>query len=835
MFTPRILVPTNVSPFSRALVPALGLVLALAQFGWAQAPGKAAAPATTAKQAVSPQPITKQPAAAKQPAAKQSAAKQASAKQPLAPAAAPGATTATAATPDPLDWPNWRGPEQNGHSRETGLIDGVDFRSSKNVLWKNQEAGGISTPIVFRGKLYTIVRDARETNREMEKVICLDAATGNKIWEAKHNVYLSDVPSERAGWSCCVADPETNTIFAQGVNGYFECLDAETGKVLWSRSMPEEFGALSTYGGRTNVPVVCDDLVIASAVIIGWGEMAKPAHRFLGMDKRTGEIRWFNGTKELPEDTTYSTPTLAVIDGQKQMVFGSSDGCVWGFQPRTGKPIWNYKLSRRGLNICPLVVGDMVYMGQGEENLDNTTMGCLVAINAKGAKGDITGKKEHLVWEQKSVVLGKSSPVIVGDRIYCVDDASNLFIVNLKTGKPLTPRPIKLVGAMTRASPLFADGKIYMPTTSGLHIMQPTAEGVKFLLKARLDPKDEVSGSMIASHGRVYLPTNDALYCLAETDAKPGFSPSPLTPAEPNPQADKTPAHLQVAPCEALLQPGESQQFTIRLFNSKGQFLSSGKATYTLAGPGAISPEGRYSADASAGHVATIVTAKAGELTGTARIRCIPPLPWKFDFNSIPLAEVENPVTKVKSIEGEPAVTWVGVRHRHKVREINGEKVMVKITTIPRGTRSQGWMGPWNMTDYTIQADLRGSAVKTEQGIKLPDMGLINMRYTLDLMGDSQKLQLRSWTSQIKTRFSKDVPFAWKADTWYTLKFTAQAVDGKAVLKGKVWQRGQPEPSDWQIEAADETPNAVGAPGLFGNASVAEIQIDNILVTPNGK
>ncbi|MDX1961819.1 MAG: PQQ-binding-like beta-propeller repeat protein [Pirellulales bacterium] len=748
-----------------------------------------------------------------------------------------------ASVSSPADWPNWRGPDQDGVSRSSSnLVSTVDLRSGKNVAWKNEEAGGISTPIIYKGKLYTIVRDARETNREMEKVICLDAATGNKIWEAKHNVYLSDVPAERVGWSCCVADPQTNTIFAQGVNGYFACLDADTGKVVWDRSLHEEFGALSTYGGRTNVPVVFDDMVIASAVVIGWGEMARPAHRFLGMDKHTGEVRWFNGTKELPEDTTYSTPVIKVIDGQAQMIFGSSDGSVWSFQPRTGVPLWNYKLSRRGISVSPLVVGDTVYIAQGEENMDNTTIGCVAAINAKGAKGDITDKKEHLLWMQKSVMCGKSSPVIHNDRLYCVDDSSNLFILDAKTGQTITKRPIKLVGALTRASPLVADDKIYMPTTSGLHILQPTAEGAKFLLKARLDPVDEVSGSMIASENRVYLPTNHALYCFADGDPAASASPPPITSSpEPPVSGSDTPSHVQVVPCEVLMQPGEAQKFSVRLFNARGQLLGEQSATFTLAGPGEITPEGNFTADKSAAHVATVLTAKVGNLTGTARIRVVPPLPWKFDFNSIPLAEVTNPVTKAKSIEGEPVITWVGVRHRHKIREIDGEKVMVKVTTIPRGTRSQGWLGPWNMTNYTIQADLRGQAVKaiaeTDQGkqeiIKLPDMGLINMRYTLDMMGDSQKLQLRSWTSQIKTRFSKDLPFAWEGGKWYTMKFSAHAEDGKAILRGKVWERGQPEPQEWQIEAVDETPNVVGSPGLFGNASVAEIYIDNLQVYPN--
>ncbi len=86
----------------------------------------------------------------------------------LAPMDRPALGTVTVPA-DPLDWPNWRGPEQNGTSRETGLIDTVDLSSKKNVLWKNPEAAGISTPIIFRNKLYTIVRHEPDTNREQEK------------------------------------------------------------------------------------------------------------------------------------------------------------------------------------------------------------------------------------------------------------------------------------------------------------------------------------------------------------------------------------------------------------------------------------------------------------------------------------------------------------------------------------------------------------------------------------------------------------------------------------------------------------------------------------------
>ena len=87
---------------------------------------------------------------------------------------------------DPLDWPNWRGPQQNRVSMEKGLIESWDPKGGEgsNLLWKNDKLAGRSSPIVLRGKLYTIVRDQPETENEGEKVVCADAATGDILWEA---------------------------------------------------------------------------------------------------------------------------------------------------------------------------------------------------------------------------------------------------------------------------------------------------------------------------------------------------------------------------------------------------------------------------------------------------------------------------------------------------------------------------------------------------------------------------------------------------------------------------------------------------------------------------
>lgn len=811
------------------------------------------------------------------------------------------------------DWPNWRGPMQDGISLETGLVDEWDLEKGEegNVLWRNEELGGRSTPIVMGDKLYAIVRADPGTDIEGEKVICVNAATGEKIWENKFNIFLCDVPDTRVGWSSCVADPATGRIYALGVCDLFQCLDGETGETIWSHSLSEEYGALDTYGGRTNFPVVFDDLVIISSIVIGWGDMAKPAHRFLAFDKETGEIVWFNGTRLLPYDTSYSTPQVTTLAGQAAIVFGSGDGAVWAMQPRTGEPIWKYQLSRRGLNVSPIVVDDKVYTGHSEENFGGAipTMGSVVALDGTG-KGDII--ESGVIWKHDEVLAGKCSPVLVDGRLYVVQDTGSMYVFDAETGEEIGRR-VRLVGSSARSSPLYADGKLYVLSTSAWHVFQPTEDGVKMLNKDRLPRGEECHASPIASAGRIYLTTTGAMYCLGKRDHQPHVSGSRADLIETPVGGNTEPAHVQIVPAEVLMKPGESQTFRVRLFNSRGQFLSESKADYTLEGPGQIDSDGVFRAPEATQQAATIVTAKVGDLSGLARIRIVPDLPWRFDISDglVPVTWIGERYRNIaldydllKKLEEEDALaarlyvhvmtgftndgtdviafndrtprkTWSGLQRylklegkmrkveeatalldpalkilaREKVvdqwnyadggatgvelnvhkgsREIDGNGVITKISTIPLGTRSQSWMGHPDLHDYTIQADICGSI---SDG-KMPDIGVIAQRYTLDLMGESQQLQIRTWTPQL--RMSKSTPVAWEPHVWYTLKFRASVEDGKAVLRGKVWKRGETEPEAWTVEAVDKSPNLTGSPGLFGNAKDAEIYVDNITVTPN--
>ena len=718
---------------------------------------------------------------------------------------------------DPLDWTFCRGPFFNGQSIETGLPDDWNPRGGRgsNVSWKRDDLGGRGTPIVMNGKIYVLLRAEPETSREGERVVCLDAASGKTIWENRFNVWLSDVPDTRVGWSSVTGDATTGDVYALGVCGYFLCMDGETGKTKWSVKMHERFGLLSTYGGRTNFPIVIDDVVIISSIVIGWGDMAKPAHRFVAFDKATGEVRWFKGTRLLPYDTTYSPPSVTVLNGQKALVFGSGDGAVWAIQPATGNPIWQYKFSKRGLNVAPVVVGDSVFMSHSEENIDSTMMGSVVKIGGLGS-GDVTTKQQ--LWKQDGLMVGKSAPLEINGRLYCFDDRAKLHVLDAETGEPVV-RKLAL-GTVMRSSPLYADGKIYAITANGRwYIMEPDKrKGVKILNKGRLPRGEESHASLICSHGRIYIQTTGGLYCLEDKDKEHGVGEAPKA-ATPTPvAASDKPTQLQIVPAETLLKPGEKVQFRARLFNERGQFLKEVDAKYASQGDSKVSASGEFVAGTGSHHAAT-VTATFGDTTASARIRVVPPLPWSFGFEEL----------------SDLPVTWVGARYRHQLRSVDGNKGVVKVTTSPKGTRSRCWFGHPELSDYTISADVRG-AIKNN---KMPDIGLIAQGYAMDMQGASQSLQIRSWVPQL--RMAKTIKFDWKPNVWYSMKFRAtvedREVDGKkkavAVLQGKIWIKDEDEPTAWTIEAVDESPNRDGSPGLYGNAKDAEIFLDNIRVDPN--
>ncbi len=711
------------------------------------------------------------------------------------------------------DWPYWRGADFTGHGYTTGLPDSWNPKKARegNVLWSSDKLGSRSTPVIFDGRLYTICRADADTPIEGEKVVCVNAATGETVWENKFPVYLSDVPPERLGWSSVVVDTETANVYVLGVCDTFSCLDGKTGKIIWSIPLHEQFGMLSTYGGRTNFPIVFEDLVIISGVCTNWSELARPNHRLLAFNKKTGEMVWFSGTTDLPADTTYSGPSIASINGQQTILLGCGDGDIWGFQPRTGRALWHYDLSLAGVYSTPLVVDNTIFCAHAEENPAGSNMGAVAAFAIEGV-GAETKLKE--LWRNENVMVGRCAPTYIDGRVYVIDDRCKLWIYDAKTGEPVAER-ISIGDRKQWASMLYADGKLHILTENGFWVIaKPTADGIEMLDKGTIRGESFV-GSPITSDGRLYFPGSEVLYCVqGEQPGKVGTAPKrpeELPPAK-NPEA----AWVQITPCEVLMQPGEKKELKVSLFNAVGQPLGEANlkdVTFSVQGAGEVK-DGIYTAPAGGEHTTAIVTAEVKGVKGMARLRVVPPLPWKFDFDKL---------------KDAPS-TWVGARYRHVIRPVEGNQVLVKVTTIPKGTRSRAWFGPSNLSNYTISCDVFGKRTDDQ----LPDIGLVAQGYTLDMQGNSQELQIRSWDPVAPIARTG---FKWKENTWYRMKLSAQVTkDGDrdvAIIKGKVWPRGDAEPNEWTLEGRHEFPVTAGSPGLFGSSKVSELYLDNLEVVPN--
>ncbi len=120
----------------------------------------------------------------------------------------------------------------------------------------------------------------------------------------------------------------------------------------------------------------------------------------------------------------------------------------------------------------------------------------------------------------------------------------------------------------------------------------------------------------------------------------------------------------------------------------------------------------------------------------------------------------------------------------------------------------------------------------------LSDMGLINSRYKLIMLGYEKQLRVVSYSPI--PRLQKDVPFAWSGDVWYRAKLRVDLQGDQALIRGKVWPRDQEEPADWTIEVVDSCPNREGSPGLYAYSKGTTVKkhgssvfFDNYQVTPN--
>ncbi len=767
------------------------------------------------------------------------------------------------------DWIHWRGPEQNGVSKEEGLPDSFDLATvgKNNLLWK-QPFGGRSAPLVMGGKVFVINGADMAKPTEVERIQCLDAGTGKLVWEVPFQVYLTDITSTRLGWTSLTADPAAGTIFAQTTAGELVCLNAKDGKIVWKRQLTEEFGRVTGYGGRIASPIFDSGLLIVGMVNGSWGDQARGANRFLAVDGKTGAVAWWSSPSEELQlafkGTYYSNPVIAVIGGQRLLISGAADGAVHALKVRTGERVWSYVFGAKVVNPSPVVsVDGKVYVAHGDENIEGAPIGRVVCLDAAVIKD----KQPALVWDTfrrkykqnngnfLSKRFGLSSPALADGMLFIPDDGGEMHVFDAKGGELLWRWKF---GTVSRGAPLVAGGKLYIfdvnAKLSVLEKITKVAPDAADITEHRFRTKGgggfvETNATPIAVNGKLYFQTRDDIFCVGDPKAKPVEAKYAALAAEALFDAKAAPAAILLSPADALSSPGKTVDFKLKFVDANGRDLPApegAKIEWTLplppktpagaqppALPGEVKGEG-VKGTVTIGKVppssAGVVEAKFGALSAKARIRAAAALPFKPDFAKIPLG-------------GAPG-GWVNTQGKFVMVNLAGKPVLSKVNNngAPPIAKANAYITPPDAKDYTIQADMVGDDIAGT----FPDMGLLSQRYVLVLDGkadpvtDKRQLRIVSWES--RDRVNVAVDFDWKAKVWYTLKFTVEVdANGKsATLKGKVWEQGKAEPEKWTLEFKDHNPNKEGAGGLYGyipNAgpAAATIHYDNVGIAPNAK
>jgi outer membrane protein assembly factor BamB len=734
------------------------------------------------------------------------------------------------------DWLHWRGPSQTGVAPDKDLPSKWSLDPNlpnSNLIWK-APYGGRSSPLIMNGRVY-FMNSTGEGLTEQERVICLDANSGKLIWEHKFNVFFTDIVSARLGWASMAGDPETGYVYGHGVQGLLLCFDRD-GKLIWSRSLTEEYGRITGYGGRINSPIVDGNLLIIGMVNASWGDQARGGNRFVAFDKRTGTPVWWSSPTELMRGTYSSIPIVHTINGVRQLISGMSGGEVLAMKVGTGEKLWSYPVGLKSINSSPAAEGSLVYIGYGEELAGSEEQGRVVCVDA----AQITDGKPKLVWQVDGITARYASPIIHEGRLYVTDESGRIFCLDSKTGEQIWKHKF---GGTSYGSPIWADGKIYVGEVRGrFHILKPGAKKCEdlhsqFFRSPEAGTAIEINGSPAVANGKVYFMTSDEIFCIGKSGPGSVASAVPTSAAEPARNA--TPVAYLVFPADVVVKPGEELQFTVRSFDANGNFIKETKAdSWSLPSPpppmgatssppplqGTITPDGKLTvAKVPPGQFGTVM-AKIGDKNATARVRVVPPLPIKQDFENVP--------------EGRTPGGWINAPGKFAVVAGDGSKVLEKLAnnSNPLLARAYTYLTMPQTKNYVIEADVMGA----KKGDNLPDIGIVNCRYTLLLDGNKQRLRICSW--EALPRVDHRVDYPWKPGAWYRMKLTVSENGPKGIIRGKVWPRGEKEPEKWTIEFTDPIPNRDGSAGLYGYATGildqeagAAAYYDNVAVTPDTK
>lgn len=410
------------------------------------------------------------------------------------------------------NWPQWRGPLGTGVSTEKGLP--IEWSRNQNIAWRAPLAGlGVSSPVVWGDKVFvtyqvgagalrrgnhpTFIQEGNAaeqgetplggarpglTDDRIQFVVAAFRTTdGRALWDYKMDVSgkLPEVHEKRnLATSSAVTDGER--VFGWFSNGQLAALDIN-GKPLWSRRLGQEYGSFDLDWGHSSSPALSGDRLI---LLCYQGTSAF----LLALDKRTGKELW---KVERPREfKSYSTP-LAIETPQGPEVIVNSSETMEAFDPATGKSLWKFAEPTRFAVPMPVYHDGMLYVSRGYRS------GPYWAVKA-GERGEVP--KSKLAWHVETGAPYTSSLVYDNGLLFMATEMGIVTCVDAKTGERVWRERL---GGIYSASPVAADGKVYLFGENGETLVLRSGRTPEVLAKNKLDMR--VIASPAVSGGRIFV------------------------------------------------------------------------------------------------------------------------------------------------------------------------------------------------------------------------------------------------------------------------------------------------------------------------------------------
>ncbi|MBI5774270.1 MAG: PQQ-like beta-propeller repeat protein [Verrucomicrobia bacterium] len=398
--------------------------------------------------------------------------------------------TATLATAG--DWPQWRGPNRDDISTETGLLKAWPVAGPK-LLWKAGELGtGYSTPSVAGGRIYGM------SYRDQDEVVwALDASTGKSVWACR----TAPKPSGRIGYNEGSRSSPTvdgDALYVVGTGGEVACVETATGKLRWHKNLAADFGGRMMSGwGFSESPLVDGGKLICTP--------GGAQGTLLALDKKTGAKLW--QSSEITDNAAYASVIVVEIGGKRQYIQFTGDS-VFGADAGTGKLLW--RAERKGKTAViptPIFYDSHVFVSSGYG------IGCnLFKITAAGG-----AFKAEEVYANTNLKNHHGGVVRVGNHLYGINDPRYLTCLDFKTGKVVWENE-----SVGKGSVSFADGHLYVRNEGGkgggggtVALVEATPAGYKE--KGRFQQPDRSDKNSwphpVIANGRLYLRDQDVLLC----------------------------------------------------------------------------------------------------------------------------------------------------------------------------------------------------------------------------------------------------------------------------------------------------------------------------------